>query len=361
MDSRTAPRCAGGRRTIRSGSGTRSFVTSTSGSRSPTSACSICPRGSPGRSGASGVEPISSSTASTPTWRPRHGDRLAVIWEGEDGTVRRWTYGRLNSETCRLAGALRGLGLGRGDVVAIYLPMIPETVAAYLAIAKIGAVVLPMFSGFGAAAAADRMRAAGARAVVTADGTRRRGRRVAMKPVIDAAATHTPALRHVIMLELSGIEVDWNASRDRNWHEIAANVPETEPDRDRGRRGSGHDHVYLRDHRPAQGHHPHPLRRAREERARHGTVRRSRSRRSTAVDERHRLDGRAEDDRRRNPPRRNADPRRRCARLPGYRTHLAALRGSSRHHARYFTDDRTHSDDAWGSSPSRGTISPACD
>ena len=71
-----------------------------------------------------------------------------------------------------------------------------------------------MFSGFDAAAASDRMRGAGASAVVTADGTRRRGRRIAMKPVIDAAAVHTPSLRYVIMLELFGTEVEWDASRD---------------------------------------------------------------------------------------------------------------------------------------------------
>ena len=156
-------------------------------------------------------------------------DRLAIVWEGEGGTVRRWTYARLNAETCRLAGALRGLGLGRGDVVAIYLPMVPETVAAYLAIAKIGAVALPMFSGFGAAAAADRMRSAGAVAVLTADGARRRGKDVSMKPVIDAAAAHTPSLRHVVMLELSGTGVDWNASRDHGWREIAEDAPEDSP------------------------------------------------------------------------------------------------------------------------------------
>ena len=156
-------------------------------------------------------------------------DRLAIVWEGEDGTVRRWTYSKLNAQTCRLAGALRGLGLGRGDVVAIYLPMIPETVAAYLAIAKIGAVVLPMFSGFGAVAAADRMRAAGASAVLTADGTRRRGKDVAMKTVIDVAAENTPSLRHVIVLELSGTAVDWDAGRDRRWREITASASERSP------------------------------------------------------------------------------------------------------------------------------------
>lgn len=156
-------------------------------------------------------------------------DRLAIVWEGEEGAVRRWTYAHLNAETCRLAEALRALGIGHGDVVAIYLPMIPETAAAFLAIAKIGAVVLPMFSGFGAAAAADRMRAAGASAVLTADGTRRRGRDVAMKAVIDAAAADVPSLRHAVVLELTGIAIDWVEGRDHSWRAITANAGEAGP------------------------------------------------------------------------------------------------------------------------------------
>ena len=156
-------------------------------------------------------------------------DRLAIVWEGEEGAVRRWTYAQLNTETCRLAEALRALGIGHGDVVAIYLPMIPETVAAFLAIAKIGAVVLPMFSGFGAAAAADRMRAAGASAVLTADGTRRRGRDVAMKAVIDAAAADVPSLRHAVVLELTGTAVGWTGGRDHSWCAITANAGDCSP------------------------------------------------------------------------------------------------------------------------------------
>ena len=153
-------------------------------------------------------------------------DRPAIVWEGEDGAVRRWSYGELNAETCRLAGALRGIGIGKGDVVAIYMPMIPETAAAFLAIAKIGAIVLPMFSGFGAAAAADRMRIAEAVAVITVDGTRRRGRDVAMKPVIDEAAAKVPSLRHVVMLELSGLDVGWNAGRDQSWRALTEDAPD---------------------------------------------------------------------------------------------------------------------------------------
>ena len=79
-------------------------------------------------------------------------DKAAIDWEGEDGARRNWTYAELDTQVCRLAGALRARGLGAGDVIAIYMPMVPEVAAAFLAIAKIGAIVLPLFSGFGAAA-----------------------------------------------------------------------------------------------------------------------------------------------------------------------------------------------------------------
>jgi acetyl-CoA synthetase len=154
-------------------------------------------------------------------------DRAAIVWEGEDGSVRRWTYAELNAETCALAGGLRALGIGRGDVVGLYMPMIPETAAAFLAIAKIGAIVLPMFSGFGATAAAERLAGAGAVAVVTVDGTIRRGREVAMKPVIDEAAAKVATLRHVVVLDALGLNVAWESGRDRRWRDIAEGTPET--------------------------------------------------------------------------------------------------------------------------------------
>src|SRR4029077_13185844 len=100
--------------------------------------------------------------------------RTAVIWEGEDGAVRRLTYGELHAETCRLAGALRRLGIRQCDRVALFLPMVPEAVAAFLACAKIGAVAIPIFSGFGASAVATRLGDAGAKALITVDSSFRR-------------------------------------------------------------------------------------------------------------------------------------------------------------------------------------------
>ena len=118
-------------------------------------------------------------------------DHTAVIWEGEDGSVRRLTYGELYAETCRLAGAMRRLGIGRGDRVGLFLPMVPEAVVAFLACAKIGAISIPIFSGFGAEAVAARLDDGQAVALITADVTFRRGKAIALEPV--AARPPTPA------------------------------------------------------------------------------------------------------------------------------------------------------------------------
>jgi acetyl-CoA synthetase len=154
-------------------------------------------------------------------------DREAVVWEGEDGRVRPWTYAELHGETCRFAEALRGLGFGRGDVIALYVPFLPESVAALLAIAKIGAIMLPLFSGYGTTAVVDRMNDAGAVGVVTVDGTMRRGNLVQLKPVIDEAAASLPALRHVAVIRSAGPEVRMQPGRDHWWHDLVAG-PEPE-------------------------------------------------------------------------------------------------------------------------------------
>src|SRR5690242_17064647 len=104
------------------------------------------------------------------------GDRAAVIWEGEDGAVRRLSYRDLTALTNRAANALKALGVGKGDRVAIYMPMIPETVAATLACGRIGAIFTPVFSGYGAEAVATRLQDGEAKVVITADGYYRRGR-----------------------------------------------------------------------------------------------------------------------------------------------------------------------------------------
>ena len=114
-----------------------------------------------------------------------------MIWEGEDGTVRRLSYAELHAETCRLAGAMRRLGIGRGDRVGLFLPMVPEAVVAFLACAKIGAISIPIFSGFGAQAVAARLEDGQAVALITADVSFRRGKAIHLEPV--AARPPTPA------------------------------------------------------------------------------------------------------------------------------------------------------------------------
>jgi acetyl-CoA synthetase len=151
----------------------------------------------------------------TPTF-----DKIAVVWEGENGARRDLTYRELDREVCRFAGGLRALGLGRGDVIAIYMPNVPEAVVAMLAAAKIGGIVMPLFSGFGADAIATRLAIGGAKALVTVDGSLRRGKVVSAKAVVDEAATLSPGLAHVVVLRHSGIEVGWQRGRDCWWHEL---------------------------------------------------------------------------------------------------------------------------------------------
>src|SRR6185436_18605347 len=112
------------------------------------------------------------------------------------------------------------LGLGKGDAIGVFMPMTPEIVGAMLAIIKIGAIFLPLFSGFGMRAVASRLADAEAKALFTADGFFRRGKTVALKPVADAAAADVPSLRHMIVLRRTAEPVPWNAGRDRWWHEL---------------------------------------------------------------------------------------------------------------------------------------------
>ncbi|MBI4697199.1 MAG: AMP-binding protein [Gammaproteobacteria bacterium] len=144
-------------------------------------------------------------------------EREALVWESEQGEIVRWTYADVNLETCKLAEGLRSLGLGRGDVVGLYMPMIPQAMVALLAVAKIGGIVLPMFSGFGAPAVASRLNDAGAVAVITTDGTWRRGKKAMLKPVVDEAAALVPTLKHVVIHPHLGDEVAWDDDRDHWW------------------------------------------------------------------------------------------------------------------------------------------------
>ncbi len=131
-------------------------------------------------------------------------DRPAVIWEGEDGEVRSVTGDELRRLTDRIASGLAARGVGEGDAVGLFMPMVPETVAALFAIAKLGAFFLPIFSGYGADAVAVRLQDAGAVAVVTAEGFRRRGKLVAMKETADAAVAQTPSVHTVLVVRGAG-------------------------------------------------------------------------------------------------------------------------------------------------------------
>jgi acetyl-CoA synthetase len=131
-------------------------------------------------------------------------NRLAIKSETEDGATRILTYKQLRVRTNEMAAALRSLGLGKGDAIGVFMPMVPDIVIAMLAIIKIGGIFLPLFSGFGAAAIISRLNDAEAKALFTADGTYRRGKFCAMKLVADEAASQIPTLEHLIILRQSG-------------------------------------------------------------------------------------------------------------------------------------------------------------
>ncbi|MEJ2757671.1 MAG: AMP-binding protein [Anaerolineales bacterium] len=143
----------------------------------------------------------------------------AFIWEGEEGRSKTITYKALHQLVNQTANQLRALGLGKGDAIGVYMPMVPEIVAAVLAIAKIGGVILPLFSGYGASAVATRLNDADAKALFTADGFYRRGKPIAMKPTADAAANMVPTLTHMIVFDRTGQAVEMQPERDFWWHE----------------------------------------------------------------------------------------------------------------------------------------------
>ena len=145
--------------------------------------------------------------------------RAAIIYESEEGNVRRLTYGQLYEEVNRCANMLRAHGFKKGDSIGLFMPMIPEIVIALLAIVKIGGIVLPLFSGFGAAAIVSRLNDAGAKGLVTADGVFRRGQLVPMKPVADEAAAQIPSLKEMFVVKRAGNEVKMHAGRDNWWHD----------------------------------------------------------------------------------------------------------------------------------------------
>ena len=150
----------------------------------------------------------------------QHAQRVAMHWESEEGRTGTITYGELCCEVSRLANGLRSLGLKKGDAVGLYLPMTYENAISLLAVARIGGIALPLFSGFGAGAVSSRLNDAEAKALITSDGTYRRGRIVAMKPIADEALARCPSVRHCVVLRRAGNRVSWREGRDYWYDEL---------------------------------------------------------------------------------------------------------------------------------------------
>jgi acetyl-CoA synthetase len=150
-------------------------------------------------------------------------DKTAILWEGEPDAgneVRKLTYAQLLAEVCRTANALKQLGIKKGDRVAIYMGMVPELAIALLACARIGAVHSVIFGGFAAHALVDRICDAQAVAVITQDGSWRRGNEVRLKPVVDEALTACPSVKKVLVCQRTGTKVEMVEGRDHWWHEL---------------------------------------------------------------------------------------------------------------------------------------------
>ncbi|MBV8300673.1 MAG: AMP-binding protein [Candidatus Dormibacteraeota bacterium] len=160
-------------------------------------------------------------------WAQRTPDKEAIVWEGDDGAVRRWSYAELHGEVQRAGAALRSLGVGAGDAVGLCMPMMPETAALFLACARIGAVVAPLFSGYGAPAIVSRLRDCDAKVLCIADGFLRRGGQVDLKATADSVAADVPSLRHVLVVRRLGRDVTMHAPRDRWYHELQPDVATT--------------------------------------------------------------------------------------------------------------------------------------
>ncbi len=150
------------------------------------------------------------------------GDRVAIYWEGEPGDSRTITYAQLLDEVQRFANVLKGLGVGAGDRVNIYLPMIPEAAVAMLACARIGAAHSVVFGGFSSQSLADRINDAQAKVLITADGGYRRGEVFPLKPQADEALTSTPSIENVVVVRRGGNEVSMVAGRDHWYDELMA-------------------------------------------------------------------------------------------------------------------------------------------
>lgn len=160
-------------------------------------------------------------------WQQDHGDAKAVVHVAESGAITSLTYRQLDEQVRHVAAGLRQLGVQRGDAVALFLPMIPEAVVSCYAIASLGAVIVPLFSGFAPAAIAARIQDAGAVAVIVADGTTRRRRTIEMKSLLTEALESCPSVRQVIVVDNVGSGI--LAPRETAWNQLLASEGDGDP------------------------------------------------------------------------------------------------------------------------------------
>ncbi len=168
---------------------------------------------------------VSVAEACVHRWARERPDAEAAVLQGEDGTRESLTWSELSQEVTRLAEGLASLGIGRGDAVGIFLPMAPEAAIAAHACAHLGAVQVPIFSGFAAPAIASRLADAGAKAVVTADGSLRRGATQPMKEIADEALAAAPSVEHVVVWRRLALDAPMTPGRDHDWAELVADAP----------------------------------------------------------------------------------------------------------------------------------------
>ena len=147
-------------------------------------------------------------------------NKTAILWEGEPGDTRTLTYKQLHQEVSKFANVLRGLGIEQGDVVSIYMPMVPELAIAMLACARVGAVHSVIFAGFSSEAIADRNQDAGAKLQLTSDGGWRRGKVLPLKDTIDAALQKSPSVEKCVVLRRTDNDIQMQEGRDFWWHEL---------------------------------------------------------------------------------------------------------------------------------------------
>ncbi|MGH3078017.1 MAG: AMP-binding protein [Gaiellaceae bacterium] len=168
---------------------------------------------------------LSVAEACVHRWARERPDDAAAVLHAEDGDRESWSWSALSLEVTRIAEGLAALGIGTGDAVGIFLPMVPEAAIASHACAHLGAVQVPIFSGFAAPAIASRLADAGARALITADGSLRRGAVQPMKEIADEALAGAPSVEHVVVRRRLGLDVPMTPARDHDWAELVADAP----------------------------------------------------------------------------------------------------------------------------------------